>query len=1035
MRQSVGRPGSARPGEGPVRPGVRPARCLVRLALALCWAASLARGADDAAVDECVQRLEQGWRWSELDRDVQERAFSLVSCIDGFLHAADREGVWRYDGLSWQQVDDQAPTTGDPVTWLGHVRGTLVHSDGKQLSFPGQGEARPPRRIAADAAMGMTRPLALDDGTVLVAVEDRLAELTADGLEDRETLPAGVGEALALTGDRERGLWCATTAGGLLRREPGGPWRPVEVPDGTGQTLDLKLALSRDDWAVFLPRIFTDRDSGLVWDGVELRRLDPTDAQGQISDAIVLPSGRVLVALQHSALLCLDPLSGRWSEVDLPFSNDDAVRSLTVLPDGRCAVVDSRGRLFVFDGLSTRWSVHDPSPTISRIVNAIAPAREGGVWIATHDGIGRFDGQAFVEGLREAPELGLALRQITAIHEDSRGVLWLGSGSAFPGLLRRDGQGWRQDTSVSGREFGAHALVTAPDGSAWALMLALDPAGDFHRGALLHQEPDGSWTRLDTCDGGKPLPRTYSMVWAPDGTAYVGTLGGLLRLEDGRLTSVPGVGLAPDESAFCLAFGGDGTLWLGRGRRSPGLSHRTPDGVWHHPDEHSSEDPASWACAGAMAVTHDGRVWISGELGLFLATGGQLVRVATEGVGNMSSFWPVLPTADRQGLWIGSLGSGLASYRPDDVTPPRTDDVWVESPFPDRPDNTVVRWSGADAWGVTPRERLFFGYRLGGQKEWSPWSLSTSLPAFGFAPGEHLIEVRAMDEAGNEEREPRRQVFRVGRPPPSIWTSEPMLAAYAVLLVLLAALALAQHRRGRERRRAAAERQRLSENLRELTRRLMTTQEDERRHLARDLHDDLGQLLTLAGLQIDMADKLPEDADRRREALSRARLSTSKAMDSVRNLAAQIRPTVLDDLGLESALSSTLEDLASSTGLTVRRTLDFRRQDLPADVASHAFRIVNESLTNAVRHAQADELRVELSTDDHQLTILVQDDGVGFETDVPSGRHGIGLLSMRERAEALGGRLEISSAPGQGTTLTASLPLPPSGPPKELPPW
>jgi signal transduction histidine kinase len=208
------------------------------------------------------------------------------------------------------------------------------------------------------------------------------------------------------------------------------------------------------------------------------------------------------------------------------------------------------------------------------------------------------------------------------------------------------------------------------------------------------------------------------------------------------------------------------------------------------------------------------------------------------------------------------------------------------------------------------------------------------------------------------------------------------------------------------------------ERLRVLSKRLLEAQEQERRVLARGLHDDVGQALTavklsLQALRRDTGQSPPLD-----EALA----VVDRAIQQIRSLSLDLRPSLLDDLGLVPALRWYLDRQSQLAGFATRLTANERTcQGAPQEVETTCYRIVQEALTNAARHAQATHIDVTLACADGRWELIVHDDGVGF--DVPAARRraasgaSLGLLSMEERATLAGGTLDITSKPGDGTTI------------------
>jgi signal transduction histidine kinase len=249
-----------------------------------------------------------------------------------------------------------------------------------------------------------------------------------------------------------------------------------------------------------------------------------------------------------------------------------------------------------------------------------------------------------------------------------------------------------------------------------------------------------------------------------------------------------------------------------------------------------------------------------------------------------------------------------------------------------------------------------------------------------------------------------------------------LLLLYAVVVLVLLPLAwylayVGSLRRGHERALAQSE-----GRLRTLSARLMTAQEEERRGIARDLHDELGQVVTSITLDLERAGQASDPA-RKDELIGRALRGSGCLLDRLHELTARIRPPMLDDLGLKDAVQSLLSDYERSSGVVPRVELHFGGGAVPAVVSENAYRILQEALTNVARHARAAEVFVRLHVTAGRLALTVRDAGAGFD---PAARDGtrLGLLGMRERAELLGGTFVLTAAPGSGTEVEVILPLP-----------
>jgi len=203
-------------------------------------------------------------------------------------------------------------------------------------------------------------------------------------------------------------------------------------------------------------------------------------------------------------------------------------------------------------------------------------------------------------------------------------------------------------------------------------------------------------------------------------------------------------------------------------------------------------------------------------------------------------------------------------------------------------------------------------------------------------------------------------------------------------------------------------------------------QEAERRHLAQELHDEIGQALTGLRLMLVRIEELP--ASQQKQQLQQAQSLLNDLVEQVRQLSLNLRPTILDDLGLLPALLWHVERYQTQTGITVDFThAGLESIRLPQEIETAAYRLVQEALTNVARHAGVQQVSVSIWCRDGKLTIQVEDEGKGFNVPVALARGSTrGLAGMRQRVQVLKGKLTIDSAVGEGTRLLAEIPIPPT---------
>lgn len=212
---------------------------------------------------------------------------------------------------------------------------------------------------------------------------------------------------------------------------------------------------------------------------------------------------------------------------------------------------------------------------------------------------------------------------------------------------------------------------------------------------------------------------------------------------------------------------------------------------------------------------------------------------------------------------------------------------------------------------------------------------------------------------------------------------------------------------------------------------VLSAQEDERKRIARELHDDTSQSLTSLMVELKAAENATSLAEIKPR-LAQLRSLVHQTLQAVHNMAIELRPNALDDLGLVAALRKYVADFISKNGIHVDLQVgEAARRRFPADMETAAYRITQEALANVVRHANARNISIVVDFQDSVFTLIVEDDGVGFdlsEASRSSPEHRLGLFGMYERASLVGGRLVIESQPQQGTSIFLEVPIkPPNG--------
>jgi signal transduction histidine kinase len=211
--------------------------------------------------------------------------------------------------------------------------------------------------------------------------------------------------------------------------------------------------------------------------------------------------------------------------------------------------------------------------------------------------------------------------------------------------------------------------------------------------------------------------------------------------------------------------------------------------------------------------------------------------------------------------------------------------------------------------------------------------------------------------------------------------------------------------------------------LRRLSQQLVHAQEEERKRISHELHDEVGQLLTGLRIELGNLDESGElSAGRSRGRLAETKLLAEQALRAVRDLAMGLRPAMLDELGLVPALQWQGREHSRRTGIPVSLEVEGRLDELPEEYRTCVYRVVQEALTNIAKHASARTILIGITARNEVLAISVKDDGVGFDAKT-CGRGGLGLLGMAERVKKLKGSLEVVSQAGHGSSILAKMPL------------
>ncbi len=683
------------------------------------------------------------------------------------------------------------------------------------------------------------------------------------------------------------------------------------------------------------------------------------------------------------------------------------------------------------------------SPKVAR---SVWPARDQGIWIALFDA-----------GLFRHGETGTVRVPVPGpTNESSYGLSVLED---------RAGRLWYGDTDYCWWRNGQEKFERVP----------LKPAVGANVTALFEDSRARVWigTREGAvvCDGGRfrqigpeaGLPASEIAGFAQDesGAVWVAGSEGVFREEDTGFVGVLTADRQPLRGVLCLKADAGGAIWMGT--RAASLMR------WRHQrlDRVGAEHGLPDQEVRGIIEDEQGHFWMPSNRGIIRARREQLHAVADGTVARLDcqvldqndglpsvECPPGQPTCARDAggrMWFatqrGVAVIDPARFRLNSQAPPvrveqltyrvpltkpgqrgrgisgasSRDEVRLTAPFslPLRmPPGSYGLEIEYAALSYSAPEKVRCEFMLEGQSsDWENVQNRRVVRFYQIRPGEYVFRVRATNNDGVWNEAGASLAFSVL---PFYWQTIWFRAAIALLLVGLGAAGVMMWSRSHVRR--AGERERAAVQIRELAGRLIDVQEKERARLARELHDDITQ--RLAGLAIDVGRcELGTSEVPPAETARGVREGLVKLSEDVHALSYRLHPSILEDLGLAAALRAESEHFTRQESVTV--DLNFR--ELPKEIAREPalclFRVAQEALRNVARHARARAVEISLRGLDGGLQMAVRDDGCGFDTNSQRVRANLGLVSMHERVRSLGGELEVESAPGQGTTILAWVPL------------
>jgi signal transduction histidine kinase/ligand-binding sensor domain-containing protein len=966
------------------------------------WPSGSARAADpERALSQYIRD-----RWQQSSGFAGGQVYAITQTRDGYLWIAAEKGLVRFDGVRFRLFQPLEPTAstdsaalsvvpdaaGGLWTWLRRNALMRFRNDAFEnaLKIPG-----PPEPRIGTMALGNERAILIDDRRLglMVSRAGRLETVLA-----REALPRSFVTAIAQTPDGD--IWLGTRDAGLVRVRD----RHVTAIADASLKQKINCLVADESNALWI-----GTDNGVFrW---EAGAVTPVASAPEVPRALAMTKdrdGNVWVGTSDALLR----ITRRGTPSLERRRGSSPVTALFEDREGNLWIGDSGGIERWRDGAFTSFAAVDPvtagsiGPVFSGTDRVwFAPASGGLYWLRdgqvgsvealrdeviysiTGEGEGvivgrqrggmtrvRARGDAFaIETFTERD--GLAQNQVFAVQRARDGAVWAGTLSRGASRLRD----------------GRFTTFTTADGLASNTVAAVVETAD---GAVWFATPNGAsvtssnqWRRYSTADG-LPSNDVNTLFEDSSRNVWIGTSAGLAVFHDGRMQSLLGSPTSLRASIYGLAEDAAGGLWIAasdrvlrvdrerllRGTVAAGdvREFGAPDGL---------PDTATIKRNRVLTTDRHGRLWLSTNSGLAMA---DARRVAAG-----------LPPA------IVGVEEVLADGTPVERMAMLT--------IPSRRHRITFSFAGLS---LSVPDRVRFRYRLDGfDREWSD-PVSERLAVFtNLNPGTYRFRVIASNSDGAWNEAGATVDFAIA---PAYYQTPWFLAMSAGMVIAVLWVA-----HGVRLRIVETHEREISA----LNERLMKAQEQERIRIAGELHDGVMQEMLAVTMMLGTAKRRVPDESDAKATIDKVQQKLIQVGTDIRQLSHDLHPPVLQEAGLPRALQTYCEQFTATSGIPVSCDTDESASDLSRGAALALFRIVQEGLGNAAKHAAAKHIIVRLTRSDGTVSLLVSDDGAGFDRSRLGGAGGLGLIMMRERASQLNGKFDFETAPGRGTTIRVVVPF------------
>jgi signal transduction histidine kinase/ligand-binding sensor domain-containing protein len=884
---------------------------------------------------------------------------------------------------------------------------------------------------------------------------------------------------MAIHVDQAGSTWITTNGGGVNR------WAPERQ---TFDHFDFASQLDSDQ-ALNSVFAMDETDDGILWFGTSLGlvRLDPENKQLEhivlisekdqqliITDILTDGAGKLWLTTLSDGVLVYDPATGKTTQTDMrlqggqgqmpavPYLSLALSDDLLFIGTWGSGIYSGRINSPDFQLLSVRPV--DADPRYRNVTAVFAAPPDGRPWVgAFGGGLQQIDVEDSITLAGTEALESIQHNAILALAEVSDGRLFAGT---IEGLLEfsasRDSVRTHVHDPANSNSLGpgyVTALLENPDGGLWVgvggsgLYFLPPESSEFNS---FRHDPDDEASLSDDY--------VTAILQTEPGSLWIGTRS--QGLNQCSISPFHCVRFLPDEKqpdglrhfhVTDIFQDLDGDLWVTTNGGGLNRIELSPSGDVSTVSHRGLKDGLISDAAVSVVQDDDKTIWIGTREGLsrFDPVSNQFENFVAQAGLPASHFNVHAASRDRRFLYFGSL-DGLLT-------------IPTSTPFRSRKPSRIgltsiempsIAGAGRPASGLPDSHSMPYGdvvsvgfavldfaevphryeYQMGESNEWVSLGSKQDITFFGLAPGNHVLRTRGRDVFGAWSEASPFSIIVI----PPFWMTQWFRILMVMVIIFLSVIAhlgrtAALRRRNAELQRLKSQREQALESaqkseqmlkeayegLRGLTSRLESAKEEERRSISRELHDELGQMLTAAKLNLQIARKNVSDPP------VVLRLDDSvNMMDSmiaqVRQISMNLRPPLLDEAGLVPALRHYLDQMQQRSGISIPLEVGPGVAGNEPAVRTVVFRVVQEAVNNALRHASASEIKVILRLEENHLCVTVEDNGRGFDPNLTQqrirrGEH-LGLLGMVERVHGVGGEFDVTASPGKGSRIEVRIP-------------